>query len=425
MRFTVRGNGRRRTYGTSRPSSPDRAIAPVVRVLGVEAAFAQRSFDQFEQMPLTILADTPSLSLTFLRCGHEPEGTGRNDEMTGLPMAEAVSLDWTGKRSAPATVRVQPGEWPTGLYAARLETPDGRVGFAPFVLSPSSNSRSRQAVVMPTNTWQAYNFYDADGDGWGDTWYAGGNPPVGLNRPFLDRGVPPRYRRYDLPFLRWLATNGLEPDFLSEDDVDLLTTGDELRARYDLVVYPGHSEYVTERSYDVLERYRNLGGRLIFLSANNVYWKVTREGSAIRRIRKWRELGRPEAALLGTQYRANDDGTFQRPFIVRGADRVPWLFEGTGLRNGSLIGEEIGGFGIEIDQTTPSSPPGTVIVAEIPALYGPGTDAHMTYYETSAGPGSSQRARSTSAAPSSCRRSTACFAICGSTCSRRPSGKPG
>jgi hypothetical protein len=384
MRFTVRGNGKRRTYGTSRPSRPERAIAPVVHVLGIEAVFGRRSFAPSEEMPLTILADAPSLSLSFLRCGHEPVRTGRNDEMTGITMAPAVTLDWSGKGSAPVTVRVQTGAWPSGVYAARLEAPDGRIGFAPFILSPGSEPRSRQAVVVPTNTWQAYNFYDLDGDGWGDTWYAGGNPPVNLDRPFLDRGVPPRYRRYDLPFLQWLANNGLEPDFLTEDDLDLLT-GDELRARYDLVVYPGHSEYVTERSYDVLQRYRDLGGRFIFLSANNIFWKVTRDGATIRRVKKWRELDRPEAALLGTQYRANDDGTFQRPFIVRGAEHVPWLFEGTGLSNGSLIGEEIGGFGIEIDQATPASPAGTVLVAEIPELYGPGTDAHMTYYETDAG----------------------------------------
>ena len=110
-----------------------------------------------------------------------------------------------------------------------------------------------------------------------------------------------------------------------------------------------------------------------------------REGDSIRRVRKWRDLGRPEAALLGTQYRANDDGSIQRPFVVRAAEKVPWLFAGTGLTNGSLLGEEIGGFGIEIDQVTSVSPPDTVVVASITDLYGPGTDAHMTYYETPAG----------------------------------------
>jgi len=385
MQLVVSGNGKRRTYGMTRPRTPDRASAPVVRVLGIEAAFAQRSFAPYERMPLTILADAPSLTLTFLRCGHEAVGTGRNDEMTGSEMAPPVNLDWTGKRSAPVTVSVQTGGWPSGVYAARLDAPDGRVGFAPFILTTGTASKARQAVVVPTNTWQAYNFYDRDGDGWGDTWYAGGNPPVALDRPFLERGVPPRFRRYDLPFLRWLMLNGLEPDFLSEDDVDLLATGDELRRRYDLVVYPSHTEYVTEASYDVLTRYRDLGGRLVFLSANNIFWKVEPEGGSIRRVRKWRDLSRPEAALLGTQYRANDDGSRQRPFVVQAADALPWLFAGTGLTNGALLGEAIGGFGIEIDKVTPASPPGTVVVASITDLYGPGLDANMTYYETPAG----------------------------------------
>ena len=72
----------------TRPRTPDHAVAPVVHVLGIEAAFEQRSFAPFDRMPLTILADTPSLSLTFLRCGHEAVGTGRNDEMTGIVMGD-------------------------------------------------------------------------------------------------------------------------------------------------------------------------------------------------------------------------------------------------------------------------------------------------------------------------------------------------
>ena len=54
------------------------------------------------------------------------------------------------------------------------------------------------------------------------------------------------------------------------------------------------------------------------------------------------------------------------------ADATPWLFEGTGLANGSTFGEMVGGYGIEIDSTTPDSPPGTKVVALIPSLFGPG-----------------------------------------------------
>jgi len=38
-----------------------------------------------------------------------------------------------------------------------------------------------------------------------------------------------------------------------------------------------------------------------------------------------------------------------------------------------------------IDATTPESPPGTIVVAQIPDLLGPGITAQMSYYETPEG----------------------------------------
>jgi hypothetical protein len=381
MRLTVQSGGARRVYGGRRPSTPSRAHAPVVRVLGIEAAFTQRSYLPEERMALRIQADAPSLSLTFLRVGHGPDPSQRGDEMTGQPMADPVTIDWAGKRSTPRTIVVQTGKWPTGLYTAKLETEDGRVGFAPFVLRPTEPSETRVAVVLPTNTWQAYNLYDSDGDGWGDTWYAGGAPPVVLDRPYRDRGVPPRFFRYDFPFLRWLEKTRREPDVFADDDLETFPTGDDLRARYDLVVFPGHSEYVTEHAFDVVQRFRDLGGRLIFLSANNFFWRVDKQGNTLRRSAQWRALARPEAMLCGVQYRANDDGRLQGAFTVIDRDAAPWLFEGTELENGDTLGEEVGGFGIEIDMRAPVSPPQTKILARIPDLFGPGLSAEMTYYE--------------------------------------------
>ncbi len=385
MRLTLSKDGNRRVYGGKRPHTPERATAPVVHLLGIEAAFTRRSYVSTEHMDLRIRADVPSITLTFLRVGHGPYLGMRSDDMTGLQMADPVSIDWSGKRSSLRTIRVQTGTWPSGLYTAKLEAPDGRVGFAPFVLRAATPGPSRVAVVLPTNTWQAYNLHDADGDGWGDTWYAGGNPPVVLDRPYRSRGVPPRFRRYDYPFLRWLEQTRRDPDFLSDDDLDATPSGDGLRAAYDLVVFPGHTEYVSQHAYDVIERYRDLGGRLIFLSANNFFWKVERSDDAIHRIAQWRALGRPEARVLGAQYRANADGTRQGPFVVSDVDAAPWLFESTGLVNGSPLGEEVGGFGIEIDSTTPDSPPGTKVLARIPDLFGPGVTAEMAYYETAVG----------------------------------------
>ena len=108
-------------------------------------------------------------------------------------------------------------------------------------------------------------------------------------------------------------------------------------------------------------------------------------GDLMSRVKPFRTEGRPEARLCGTQYRANDDGQRQGPYTVVAAEAAPWLFDKTGLATGSTFGETVGGYGIEIDATTPDSPPGTVVLARVTDLFGPGLSGEMTYYETEAG----------------------------------------
>jgi len=78
--------------------------------------------------------------------------------------------------------------------------------------------------------------------------------PVDLTRPYRERGVPPRFHRYDAPFLHWLSWAGKTPDFVCDDDLDAMESGDRLRQLYDLVVFPGHTEYETSHVYDVMQR---------------------------------------------------------------------------------------------------------------------------------------------------------------------------
>ncbi len=386
MRLTVEAAGRApRVYGGSRPLVPGRSQVPVVRVLNIEASCSRRSYAPGDLVRISVFADAFRLTLQILHSGPEAEYTLSNDSISGVQVDKLVTLPWHRNHDAPAPVKVRVGDWQSGLYAARFTAPNGRDGFAPFVVRPSALGRSRVVVVMPTNTWQAYNFYDADGDGFGDTWYAGGNPPVDLTRPYRERGVPPRFHRYDAPFLHWLSWAGKTPDFICDDDLDAMESGDRLRQLYDLVVFPGHTEYETSHVYDVMERYRDLGGRMVFLSANSFFWKVNRRPNELRRVKLWRDLKRPEATLIGSQYRANDNGSHRGSFTVANATKVPWLFEGTGLTDGSTFGNAVGGYGIEIDATTRRTPPGTVIVAVILNIFGPGINAEMTYYETPAG----------------------------------------
>jgi hypothetical protein len=379
--------GNRRLYGASNPREGRRAKAPVVRVLGVEAGFTLESYSPGQTATMRVETDAEQLTWQVFRAGGESVPTYADNVMHGAPMTDPETVPWT-ERSGPGTLSLEVRPWQPGLYFARLEANDGRVGFAPFIVrAPIWGAQSRVAVVLPTNTWQAYNFRDSDGNGWGDTWYAkGAQSTARLGRAHLRRGVPPQYRKYDLGFLRWLEWTGKKPDFLSETDLELIPDGDTLARLYDLVIFSGHTEYVTRHEYDVAQRFRDLGGNLMFLSANNFFWEVRLRNRVLTRTRLWRDLGRPEAALIGVQYRGNDSGRVQRPYLVRSATTAPWLWEGTGLGDGSPFGQELGGYGIEIDATVPEvTPAGTVVLAEIPDLYGPGFTAQMTYYETPAG----------------------------------------
>ena len=103
-------------------------------------------------------------------------------------------------------------------------TADGRLAFAPFVVRPRTIGEHRVAVILPTLTWQAYNFRDDDGDRASDTWYADRRRrSLRLARPFRDRGVPLRFRSYDLPFLHWLAWNDKPVDYLAQADLERIS----------------------------------------------------------------------------------------------------------------------------------------------------------------------------------------------------------
>jgi N,N-dimethylformamidase beta subunit-like protein len=385
VRLHVRDRrGRRWSYGAAAAVS-GRQTAPVVRVQGVDAAFEADSYRPGALARLRIATDADRLELQLYRSGPEFVPKVPRASMSGVPAGEAVDVPWRWKIRSHA-VRVRIGDFPTGLYFAKLTASDGRVGFAPFVVRPRVlGSGAQVAIVLPTNTWQAYNFQDVDGNGWGDTWYAGPSAApatlrVRLHRPFLDRGVPPHFANYDADFLHWAAWWDHPADYLTDSDLERFGSGGQLARLYHLVVFAGHEEYVTGHVYALVRRFRDLGGNLMFLSADNFYWRVARRGGVIRRESSWRDLGRPEAGLVGIQYTGYDGGAHQGPYVVRRPAAAAWLFRETRLRRGSRFGH----FGIEIDAKAAASPPQTVVLAEMPRLFA-GRTAQMAYYETRRG----------------------------------------
>jgi hypothetical protein len=269
--------------------------------------------------------------------------------------------------------------WASGDYVARLSW-SGQTDYAPFVLRPRRLGSAPVLVVEPTNTWHAYDVVD------GDSWYLDPSVHViDLTHPFagsrvsgtrVPAGLPDQFRHYDLGFLRWYWHSGYRADFVADDDLERIASARQL-SRYRLIVFAGHEEYVTSHTFDVVTRYRNAGGNLAFLSANNFFYKVRVSGNTMTGRQRWRDLGRPEAALIGAQYAGWDEGKYpNRPYRIVNTAAAPWLFKGTGLHDGSLVGH----YGIEIDEPNAASPPHTHVLAEIPNELGPGKPADMTIY---------------------------------------------
>jgi hypothetical protein len=369
--------GRRRIYNDLPLAGRVRIRAPVVRIQRIGVSVGAR-YMPGQTAVASVATDARQLEVDVLSFRN---GRGAVDPKTGAsPIAPPVALAWRGHRKAPGRVRIHIGDWPSGLYFIRITSKDRRVGYAPFVVRPPVLGTSRIAVVLPTNTLQADNFADADGDGWGDSWYVNGAfRRVDIGRPYNDSGIPLRFRDFDSPIIAWLSARG-NVDFLTDLDLEHVASGDLLAHVYDLIVFPGHEEYTTAHEYNVVRRFRNLGGNLMFLSANNFFWKVVFQGQVMRRVGEWRNLGRPEASIVGVQYVASNYGVHQGAYIANTAS-APWVFAGTGLANGQSFGR----YGYEIDIRSPATPPGTILLASIPDLMGPGRTAEMTYYETAAG----------------------------------------
>jgi hypothetical protein len=369
------------TLGLSVSLVQDGGAAPAQRAAlpALSAAFAATSYAPGQLAELRVLGHVRSLELQVLRAGAE-----RAWSSVGRPWGPPLRLRF--RKGTDNTVRLRLGDWSSGLYFARLTAPGGRaVAYAPFVIRPAVLGTSRIAVVLPTYSWQAYNFYDANRDGRGDSWYADARRhSVVLGRPFAGDGKPPHYRTQQRGFLRFLTHTGKQVDYLTDEDLERFASGDDLARLYDLIVFSGHEEYVTTPIYDLTQRYRDLGGNLAFLSADNFFWRVDRKGGRIWRIKLWRYLGRPEAQLIGVEYRGNDRGGHVAPYVVTNSGAAPWLFNGLGAVDGTVLGAAR--YGIEFDMIGPDSPPGTTVLATVTPGLGDGTIlGQMTYYETPAG----------------------------------------
>lgn len=272
---------------------------------------------------------------------------------------------------------------PSGYYSVDLNAADTSFRI-PLIVRPKKKSAD-MLVIASYNTWQAYNpaggasFYRYYLNHECDQTLSSF---VHFQRPlYTFRGMPYQKGGFEgeLNLTHWLEKEAIDFDVITDPDFHKNPVDPQ---QYPYLVIHCHGEYWSQEMYNHLEEYLNGGGNLLYLSGNGVYWKVTYDetGEQMECIKygiadnvhrhdktkggTWRGLGRPESAMLGTQYTPAGAGTYA-PFMVVQPDH--WLFEGIDVKKGDLFGESIhGGWasGDETDKITPHSPKNIVLLAE-------------------------------------------------------------
>jgi hypothetical protein len=280
------------------------------------------------------------------------------------PVSGVVRAGWAVTDTLPVTAA-----WTSGYYVAALVVTAGPgagdARLVPFVVRAPDGGRSRVLVQVPVNTWQAYN-------GWGgrslyDNKSLGGRRAnrVSFDRPYWSNQFD--LFDHELQTVRYLEREGYDVAYTTDVDVD---RDPSQLLDHRAVLVNGHDEYWTGTQRDAMEDARAGRVNLAFVGANIGYWQVRYEDDRrtvvgykdgtdpvrdpAQRTIRFRDLGRPECALLGVQYEDSwSTAEIDRRYAPDPAGLGhPW-FAGTGFTAADTLPRTVG---YEWDRITPGCP---------------------------------------------------------------------
>lgn len=310
-------------------------------------------------------------------------------------------------RWEPATRLTIQADWLSGVYLGRMTTiPESAAEpyWQSYVIFIVRDQRPADILFQCSdNTWQAYNRWPNN--------YSIYTHPKGTQGPWADVSFDRPYGReaqhtaivndvltvgsgeflpFEFPLAYWLEQHGYDVTYCSNSD--LLTPDHALRCKAFISV--GHDEYWDIRQFRSVEKMRDAGVNLLFLSGNSVCWVTPFRASADGRPNRIIFRGGPYGGdQLYARNRQKDHGPFPEhgpdEGLLMGARNIEpingggdwictkpdnWIFEGTGMKQGDsipgLIGWEYHGAPAEI--------PGLEVVAEGTAWVGGTRPQHWT-----------------------------------------------
>jgi hypothetical protein len=293
-----------------------------------------------------------------------------------------------------------PAALPSGVYIVKLDASSGAQRDCLFVVR--SARPAPLLVEIPTASYEAYNAWG------GDSLYPGGADRVGVTG--TDQGVEVSYDRpYDsqtgagqffireVAMVRFLERYGYSVSYTTIESIDRDPAQVEgARGLIDV----GHSEYWSQRDERAFAAARERGTSLVFVSSDTMAWRVrfapatsasSQAGEPDHTIVAYKETVRRDpdraqptglfplggAPLVGSAYNGCITPRVAQPgppvyryytWTPAPALRPAWLFAGTGITASTRIP---GIVGYELDQRTPATPSGALLVgtgAGVPCL---------------------------------------------------------
>ena len=332
------------------------------------------------------------------------------------PVGEKRLRECQWEKSASLTI---PSDWVSGVYLGRLTTLPGvrSSGFSPsgetttperaearttsdepywqsYVVFIVTDDRPADILLQCSdNTWQAYNKWPDDYSLYTDPkGNQGSTADVSFDRPYAKYAQiyenpqsvgSGEWLCFEFPMGFWLEQQGYDVSYCS--NVDMITPDHGLKCKAFISV--GHDEYWDIRQYQSVEKMRDAGVNLLFLSGNSVCWVTpfspNAQGAPNRRIFRGGPYGGDYKYAVDREkdygpypHRGPDEGYLMG---VRNIDPVNgggdwvctkpehWIFEGTGMKKGDTIP---GMIGWEYHGDAPRDLPGLEIVAGGTAFQG-------------------------------------------------------
>ena len=311
--------------------------------------------------------------------------------------------------------------WTSGIYLATLTgTTSGKQSYIIFVVRDDSRA-SDLLFQQSTNTYQAYNNWG------GKSLYAfnSSSAPtintegassnaypavmVSYNRPYaaINRGTGDFFS-WEFNMLAFLEQQGYDVAYTTDVDTH---ASPSLILQHKGFLIVGHDEYWSWEMRNNVTAARDAGVNLGFFSANECFWQIRYQASALtgapnRTIVAYKEAAAqdPDAAnsstnyLITTEWRAPhgsypatpEDALIGQMYIdfepVSGpisiGDTSNWVFDNSGLQSGSTLP---GLLGYEVDQVDQGSPSGTITLTSSPFQEDGTHFGDMSLYQASSG----------------------------------------